>query len=84
MLKALSRPRPRLAVLTLAAAAALASALLPIRADAACPRYVLIDYFFDAAKTQYAGTCARACNGAYNCSGTVTIYRIVESEPCGC
>lgn len=84
MLKMLFRPRPLLAVLTLTGATALAWALLPVRAEAVCPKYVLTDYFFDAAKTQYAGTCARACNGAYNCHGTITIYKTVESEPCGC
>lgn len=65
MLKMLFRPRPLLAVLTLTGAAVLASALLPARAGAVCPKYVSTDYFFDAAKTQYAGTCVRACNGAY-------------------
>jgi hypothetical protein len=84
MLKMLSRPRPLRAVLTLAAAALVSAALLPIRAEAVCPKIIVTDYFFDAAKTQYAGTCVRTCNLAYTCHGTVTIYKIVESEPCGC
>ncbi|HEX6899207.1 MAG TPA: hypothetical protein VF789_05815 [Thermoanaerobaculia bacterium] len=85
MLEKLSRPRPLRAVLTLAAAVLVSAAvLLPVRVEAVCYTYFLIDYFFDAAKTQYAGTCVRACNGVYSCSGTTTIYRIVESEPCGC
>ena len=84
MPKMLCRPRPLLAILTLAAAATLASVLMPVRTEAACPKIVSTDYFFDAAKTQYAGTCVRTCNGATHCSGTITIYKIVESEPCGC
>ena len=84
MPKKLFRPRLLRAVLTFAAAVLVSAALLPVSVEAVCPKYVSTDYFFDAAKTQYAGTCVRACNGAYNCIGTVTIYRTVESEPCGC
>ena len=85
MLKKLSRPRPLRAVLTLSAAALVSAALLlPVRAEAVCGSYRLTDYFFDAAKTQYAGTCVRACNGVVNCWGTTTVYKTIESEPCGC
>ncbi|HEX4955449.1 MAG TPA: hypothetical protein VF017_18820 [Thermoanaerobaculia bacterium] len=85
MLKPILRPRRMLLALAFLAAASLASALLPAPStDAACPKIVVTDYFFDAAKTQYAGTCVRTCSGTLNCWGTITIYKITESEPCGC
>ncbi len=85
MAKTLSRPRRVLTALAFLAAAAVASALLPAPStDAACPKLTVTDYFFDAAKTQYAGTCTRACNLQTYCHGTITIYKTVESEPCGC
>jgi len=76
------RPLPLLAFLALAAVAVLAWALHPAKAEA---NNLLIstDYYFDAAKTQFAGHCVKLCNLQYVCSGTVTSYKIVESEPCG-
>jgi hypothetical protein len=67
-------------------AAALAGALLPVTSEAvSCPKIIETDHYFDAAKTQYAGSCVRVCNNVWNCTGTRTPYYIVTSqEPCGC
>lgn len=51
----------------------------------ACPKIIEYEYYFDAAKTQYAGFCVKVCNGTRNCSGVQTpYYTIVSQEPCGC
>jgi hypothetical protein len=58
---------------------------VPVKTEAAsCPRIISTDYYFDAAKTQFAGHCVRMCNLQTTCYGTVTPYTIVETEPCGC
>lgn len=84
MLKMPSFSRPLLAALTLAGVGALAPLMMPAKAEAACPKIILTDYYFDAAKTQFAGHCSRMCNNVTTCYGTKTAYTIVETEACGC
>jgi hypothetical protein len=64
----------------------LAAALAPVRSAEARPCPITVDtyYYFDAAKTQYAGYCQRACNLRTTCEGTQTIYSTRFSESCGC
>lgn len=85
MQRTLQNPRRWIGLFAFCLLALAAAALLPAPpVSAACPKIVETDYFFDAAKTQYAGTCTRTCNGQLNCSGTITIYKTTFSEPCGC
>ena len=85
MRQAISRPHRFFKNLALVAAMALTSTLLPVSStDAACPKIVVTTYYFDAALTQYAGTCTRTCNLVTSCFGTITSFRIIETEPCGC
>lgn len=85
MRQSLSRPRRIFRTLAFAAAMAVTSTLLPVSGvDAACPKIVVTTYYFDAALTQYAGTCTRTCNLVTSCHGTITSFRVIETEPCGC
>jgi hypothetical protein len=85
----MKQPRRRSALLgfAFAAAFALAASLLPAPpADAlTCRRILEIEYFFDAAKTQYAGFCVVFCNGSRTCDGTITTYRTqYQTDYCPC
>jgi hypothetical protein len=79
--------RSTLLGLAFAAAFTLAASLLPAPAADAltCRRMQEIEYYFDAAKTQYAGFCVVFCNGTRTCEGTVTIYRTqYATDYCAC
>jgi hypothetical protein len=54
-----------------------AMASLPEDSRAACARFWEYDYYYDAARTQWAGYCTGACyaGGAY-CTGTQTEYYV--------
>jgi hypothetical protein len=61
---------------------------LPADSGAApyCPTMCEYDYYYDSARTQWAGYCQGACypGGAY-CYGVITdYYRRYGCEPCGC
>lgn len=44
-----------------------------------------VNYFTDAARTQYCGTCTFDCDGITTCSGqTSPYYRIVFARCCEC
>ena len=53
-----------------------------------CPSMCQVDYYYDAARTQYAGTCYGACypGGAYCDEGAVITdyYHQYNCEPCSC
>jgi hypothetical protein len=56
------------------------------RAALNCPTICEYDYYYDAARTQWAGYCQGACypGGAY-CYGDITdYYHRYNCEPCSC
>ena len=69
----LQNPRRWLGLFAFCLLALAAAAGLPASASAG-DKTVEIDYYFDAAKTQYAGACVSPCGGVIHCSGTQTAY----------
>jgi|GEM_PF-3493582 len=72
-----------LAVLVIAA---VTSVPADSRAYPGCPSMCDVDYYYDAARTQYAGHCLGSCYpGGASCTGDITdYYHQYNCELCSC
>lgn len=75
--------RTKAIALALSTVAAISASVYSMSTTAALSYMVETTYYSDAAHTNEVGFRFRNCNGKTTTSGTVTIYKDIQREPCG-